>query len=275
MTETLQNIEGIKCYAPELAITNDYFTKEYLQHLYKIEDENFWYRSRNRVIKKLFKKHLGIDTPKTIMEIGCGNGFILKGLMEYKNYTLYGADIYIQGLKNAKERLPNLEFIQLDATNMPFENKFDAIGAFDVLEHIEDDIVAIKNVYRALKPRGLFLISLPQYQWLWSNMDDIDNHKRRYNRKELNNKFTQNGFEVIYVSSFVFTLFPLMLVSRYFKRDKKFKERSFEEKLTEFQLNPFANFLLESFMRIDELLLSTGVSLPFGGSLIAVARKIN
>ncbi len=274
MNATYREIEGIKCYAPELAITNDYFPEEYLRHLYKIEDENFWYRSRNRVINRLFKKYLGINTPKTIMEIGCGNGFILKGLMEYKNYTLCGADIHIRGLKNAKERLPGLDFIQLDATQMPFENQFDAIGAFDVLEHIDDDVAVIKNVHKALKPDGCFLVSVPQYQWMWSHMDDIDQHKRRYSRKELKNKLTQNGFKINYISSFVFVLFPLMAVSRYFKKNKNFQEKSFEDKLTELRLNTGMNFILESFMRIEELLLKFNLSLPFGGSLIAIARKI-
>ena len=274
MNSTYQEIEGIKCYAPELASVNDYFPEEYLRHLYKIEDEHFWYRSRNRVIKRLFKKYVGTSDPKNIMEIGCGNGFILKGLMEFKNYNLCGADIHIQGLKHCKERLPDMDFIQLDATQMPFENNFDAIGAFDVLEHIDDDISVIKNIHKALKPHGHFLISVPQYQWMWSHMDDIDQHKRRYARKELNDKLTQNGFDVIYLSSFVFILFPLMAVSRLFKKNKNFQDRTFEEKLTELQLSPAMNFLLESFMRIDEMLLKIGLRLPFGGSLIAVARKI-
>jgi SAM-dependent methyltransferase len=275
MNSTYQQIDGIKCYAPELAMMNDYFPEEYLRHLYEIEDKNFWYRSRNRVIKQLFKKHLGTNVPKTIMEIGCGNGFILKGLMEHKNYALCGADIHIRGLKNAKERLPALDFIQLDATNMPFKNEFDAIGAFDVLEHIEDDVIVIKNTHAALKTNGKFLISVPQYQWMWSHMDDLDNHKRRYTRKELKNKLTQNGFEVTYMSSFVFTLFPIMVVSRYFKKNKKFQEQDFKEKLTELRLSSFTNFVLETFMRVDELILRTGISLPFGGSLIAVAKKKN
>lgn len=274
MNSAYQQIEGIKCYAPELARANDYFPAEYLRHLYKIEDEHFWYRSRNRVIKRLFKNYLGTIDSKKIMEIGCGNGFILKGLTDFKNYTLYGADIHIQGLKNSKDRLPEVDFIQLDATRMPFEKEFDAIGAFDVLEHIEDDVAVIKNVHKALKPKGYFFITVPQYQWMWSNMDNIDQHKRRYSHNELNSKLTQNGFNVLYISSFVFALFPLMAVSRLLKRNKKFQEKSFEEKLTELRLSPTMNFLLESFMRIDELLLKMRLSLPFGGSLIAVAQKI-
>jgi SAM-dependent methyltransferase len=273
MGDAYQEIDGIKCYAPELANVNDYFSEEYLRSLYEIEDGNFWYRSRSRVIKGLFKKHLGVSSPKNILEIGSGNGFILKSLTAFENYKLCGADIHIQGLKNSKERLSNLEFIQLDATRMPFENEYDAIGAFDVLEHIDDDMAVIRNVHKALKPEGYFLVTVPQYQWMWSNMDDIDQHKRRYSRKELKNKLSQNGFEVNYSSSFVFILFPLMVVSRLLKKSEKFQERPFEDKLTELKLSSTTNFLLESFMRIDELFIKLGFSLPFGGSLIIVARK--
>ncbi len=274
MNENYIYIENVKCYAPELARVNDYFSEEYLHHLYKLEDSNFWYRSRNRVIKNLLNKHLGNSTSKSFLEIGCGNGFILKGLMEFENYKLVGADIHIQGLKYAKERLPDVEFIQLDATRMPFENEYDAIGAFDVLEHIDDDIAVIKNVHKALKRDGTFIVSVPQYQWMWSHMDDIDQHKRRYSRKELKNKLMENGFEVTYLSSFVFFLFPLMAISRFLKKNQKFQDRSFEEKLTELNLSPLLNFSFETIMRLDELLINMGLSLPFGGSLIAIGRKI-
>jgi SAM-dependent methyltransferase len=273
MRQDYQIIDDIKCYAPELARVNDYFPEEYLHHLYKIEDENFWYRSRNRVIKRLFKKYTGAEGKKKIMEIGCGNGFILKGLMEFPNYQLSGADIHVQGLKYAKERLPSINFIQLDATYMPFQNEFDAIGAFDVLEHIDDDIAVIQQVHKALRPKGLFFVSVPQYQWMWSHMDDLDQHKRRYSRRELHTKLRENGFDIIFKSSFVFSLFPLMAASRLLKKNEKFKERTFEEKLSELKLSKTTNTILESILRIDELLLKAGISLPFGGSLIAVAIK--
>jgi SAM-dependent methyltransferase len=273
MNSAYQYIDGIKCYAPELASVNDYFSEEYLRALYKIEDKSFWYCSRNRVIKNLFKKYVGISSPKNILEIGCGNGFVLKGLSGFEKHTLSGADIHIQGLKYSKERLPDIEFVQLDATKMPFENQYHAIGAFDMLEHIDDDLAVIKNVHRALISGGTFLVTVPQYQWMWSNMDDLDQHKRRYSKKELKLKLAQHGFELQYLSSFVFILFPLMMASRFLKRDKKFRQRSFDDKLTELRLNPVLNFMLGLIMRIDELFIKMGLSLPFGGSLIAVATK--
>lgn len=141
----------------------------------------------------------------------------------FKNYELYGSEIHLEGIKFAKNRLPNIELIQLDATNLPFENEYNAISAFDVLEHIEEDVKVIQQVHKALKRGGFFIVSVPQYQWLWSVNDNIAYHKRRYSRKELKNNLLIEGFEINYISSFVFILFPVMCISRLFKQKKFLK----------------------------------------------------
>lgn len=84
------------------------------------------------------------------MEIGCGTGYVLSGLSASTDFQLSGSDIHVEGLKYAKQRVPSAEFIQMDATEMPFETEFDAIGAFDVLEHISDDELALKNIHKSL-----------------------------------------------------------------------------------------------------------------------------
>jgi SAM-dependent methyltransferase len=160
---------------------------------------------------------------------------------------------------------------------MPFENEFDAIGAFDVLEHIEDDVKVIQEVLKSLKKGGLFLISVPQHQWMWSINDDIAYHKRRYSRKELQHKLTKAGFEIVYVSSFVFMLFPAMYISRFFKQRKitVITDKIKIKEMNELQLNPIINTIFGWFMKADFFLIKLGISLPLGGSLIAVAKKIN
>lgn len=106
--------------------------------------------------------------------------------MHYKicNITLLVL-IYIYGLKYAKKRVNDVELIQLDILNIPFNNEFDAIGAFDILEHIDDDIKAMQQVYNALKANGYFLITVPAYQFMWSYFDDFFKHKRRYSQKDI------------------------------------------------------------------------------------------
>jgi len=269
----IEEIDGIKLYAPEFAFDNNDYPEEAFEFLYKIEDKNFWFRSRNVILKHLIKKYLKpnqTDTKK-FMEIGCGTGYVLKGIESLGKIELTGAEIYLQGLKFAKKRLPDATFVQLDATNMPFTNEYNAIGAFDVIEHIEDDIAVIENVKKALLPNGYFFISVPQYMWMWSKTDDIAYHKRRYTRKELKTKLVNAGFKVEYIGSFVFALFPFMMISRLLSKGKKAETKSTDH-TGELQMNPLLNKLFTILMKIDEVLIKIGFQLPFGGSIICVAK---
>jgi len=261
----------IKCYAPEVAHDNFDYPKYHFHLLYELESKNFWFQSRNRIIKHLFSRFLGANTNAEVLEVGCGTGFVLSELLKFKNYKLYGAELYLEGLKFAKERLPNVEFVQLDLRKVPFENKFDAIGAFDVLEHIEEDEFVMKNIYKALKPNGYFFISVPQHKWLWSTQDDTSFHKRRYSKNEMFKKLISSGFKVKYFTSFVFTLLPLMFISRLRMKRKINPETKYN--YDELKVNLFLNSLMTIFMLFDEVLIKIGFNLPFGGSLIVVARK--
>lgn len=278
MTKKIEYIDGVKCYAPDLARANDDYPVEEFAFLYEVEEKNFWFRSRNKVLQFLFQKYLG-SKPSQVLEIGCGTGFVLKGLQKrFPDYTLSGSEIHLEGIRFAQKRLPDVEFIQLDATQMPFEDSYDAIGAFDVLEHIEADEKVMQEVHKALTKGGYFFISVPQYEWMWSIADDIAFHKRRYHRKELIEKLQKAGFEIKYVGSFVCTLFPFMYLSRLLNRTDKNSPPSAAElkeaKLEELKLNPLLNTLFLAVMKVDEILIKLGFSLPFGGSLMAVAKKV-
>ncbi len=268
-------IENIKCYAPALAFQNKDFPSESFEKLYAVESKNFWFVSRNKIIRSLVKKHFSKKQAEknNFLEIGCGTAFVLKGLSDLTYLKLSGAEIYLQGLKYARQRLPNVNFIQLDATNLPFKNEFDAIGAFDVLEHIESDELVIKNIYDALRDNGYFFVSVPQYMWMWSKTDDFACHKRRYSRKELLTKLESKGFKIEYITSFVFILFPFMFFSRIFSKKKKNILDSDINNAPELSLNPLLNSIFKLAMKPDELLIKLGLSLPFGGSLIVVAKK--
>lgn len=270
MNQEYKIIEGIKCYAPHLAYSNNDYNESSFKELYRLEDNNFWFCSRNRVIQNLFGKYAGKNG--NFLEIGCGTGYVLKGLSKsFPNLKLSGAEIYLKGLEFAKKRLPNIEFIQLDATDLPFREEYDYVGAFDVLEHITEDEKVIENVYKSLRGGGKFFISVPQYMWMWSIEDDKACHKRRYTKTELFHKLKNAGFQITYYTSFVFILFPLMYLSRIFKKNKD-KEMTYETN-SELKLNPIINKVFEQFMRIDEILIKVGISLPIGGSLIVVATK--
>ena len=78
-----------------------------------------------------------------------------------------------------------VKLFQMGATQMPLSEEYNIVGMFDVLENINEDKLAIKNVYDALKPGGVFILTVPQHPELWSKADDAVYHKRRYRPKEL------------------------------------------------------------------------------------------
>jgi len=264
-------IDGFKCYSPKLAISNNGFSVDSFSFLRQVEENNFWFKVRNRILIGLIKKYSGRSGNKKLLEIGCGTGYVLSGLSASTDFQLSGSDIHVEGLKYAKERIPSAEFIQMDATEMPFKDEFDAIGAFDVIEHISEDELALQNIHRSLRKNGLLYISVPQYMFMWSFIDELSFHKRRYSKAELKQKVAVAGFKIEYCGSFVFTLFPLMLASRFLLQRKKDKTSG----NVEFRMNGFLNKALESVLSLDEFLIKRGISLPFGGSLILVARKID
>jgi SAM-dependent methyltransferase len=265
-------IDGIRCYAPSIATAHDNYPSEGFDVTVEVEETSFWCRSRNRLVVSLLQRYAPRRTNLRMLEIGCGTGTVLSALRHLPGVRLTGSEIYLSGLHHAQRRLPDVEFIQLDATAMPFIDEFDVIGAFDVLEHIADDERVMGNVFRALTGGGVFLVTVPQYQWMWSELDELVKHQRRYGRRQLVTRLERAGFEVEYSGSFVSTLFPLMAFKRLLSR-RAARENTREAFAEHVQLSPLINRTFDRVMRVDEYLVSHGVSLPFGGSLVAVARK--
>ena len=101
----------------------------------------------------------------------------VEGLEAENHYELTGLEAHIAGLRYARLRLPSVEFVQADARNLPYKSTFDAVGAFDVIEHIVEDDAVLASVRRALKPDGIFIVTVPQHTWLWSPTDVQALHK--------------------------------------------------------------------------------------------------
>ena len=266
-------IDGIPCYAPEAARTHSDYPSEGFDVTAAVEERSFWCRSRIRIIRSIISRYADRGRTLDMLDIGCGIGGMVGGLQSLGRLNLTGSEIYLSGLKYARSRLPEASFIQLDATKIPFTDAFDIVGAFDVLEHIDEDETVMASVRDALRPGGLFLITVPQYPWMWSHLDDIVHHKRRYTRGELRRKLRGAGFEVLRTTSFVSLLFPAMVVSRFLSRARPRQADTTKEFESEVTLPGPLNSAFDVMMRVDEALLAMGLSLPMGGSLLAVARK--
>lgn len=234
--------------------------------LNRVENWHWWFVSRlNLILWCLEKKVLPFDN---FLEIGCGTGFVLAGISRrFQSTTLHGTEYLEEGLDYARQQIPSANLQQLDALSMEDNLKYDAIGAFDVIEHIENDELVLSNIFKALKKGGHLVISVPQHRWLWSVTDVHAGHARRYTKGELLKKVKQSGFEVTYHTSFTSLLLPVMLINRVFLRFKKF------DLSHEFLIPAYLNWFLVKIMNIERILIILGVIFPFGGSLLLVARK--
>lgn len=269
-----QVIDGITCYAPAIAESYDSYPSEGFDVTAEVEGRSFWCRSRNRLLLSLLRRFAPRDRPVKLLEIGCGTGNVLSALRQLPNFELTGSEIYLNGLKHAQRRLPDVRFIQLDATDMPFRDEFDVVGAFDVLEHIPDDARVAQQSFAALRPGGLFVVTVPQYQWMWSDLDEIVKHQRRYSRRQLLDLLTGAGFEIQLCTSFVSTLFPAMAAVRILSRRQPAGQRDTREAFdNQVRLSGPANTFCDAAMHVDEALIRLGAALPFGGSLAVVARR--
>lgn len=237
------------------------------EQLAALEDESFWFRTRNRLLVRLTQQ---ISQPgDRFLEIGCGTGYVLQALARDCGLVVTGSELFEQGLRFARQRLPTAEFSVLDARQMPYQEEFDLAGAFDVLEHIDDDVGVLHGLHGALRVGGHLLITVPQHRWLWSDADDYAHHVRRYRRAELVERVEGAGFTIVRVSSFVTSLLPLMLASRLRRRRKGSYDLA-----SELVPPQPINRSLEWILNRECDLIARGVNLPAGGSLVLVARRV-
>jgi len=233
-----------------------------------VEEGNWWFRSRNRLINWVLRRYF--PQAENFLEIGCGTGFVLLGIQNaFPGLSLAGSEQFGEGLTHARNRLPGIPLFQMDARRIPFEDEFDVIGAFDLLEHIQEDENVLLQMARATKKGGGVIIAVPQHPFLWSYIDRYSYHKRRYTRQELVEKVERAGFRIIYSTSFVSFLLPLML----FSRAKRRGPGDNFNPIAEFQIGHLLNRVFEKIMDMERGLITSGISLPVGGSLLMVARR--
>lgn len=248
------------------------FNKDNFQHLYDYEDKSFWFRMRNKIILWSFKKYL--KKFDQYLEVGCGTGYVTRAICSaYPNVNITATEYFDEAIEYAKNRIPNASFIKADGRQLNLNNAADAVGLFDVLEHINEDINVLKQICAALKSNGLLFMTVPQHQWLWSYQDEMACHVRRYDQKDLHFKLRTSGFEIVRSTSFVTVLLPLMIISRVFKH-RHLKHQYAQSASSELQLSSFMNNLFYFLMSIDYYLIRLGVNLPLGGSRLIIARKI-
>lgn len=242
------------------------FSGEFFAHLAPAEERHFWFRSRNALIAWMLQKEF--PDARTFLEAGCGTAQVSAAIgRAHPHVRLTGAEAFAEGLLVAQAKAPGIELVQADIRDLPWDQEFDVAGAFDVLEHVQDHDRAVRELYRAVKPGGGVLITVPQHQWLWSPIDDYSGHERRYSRRQLRTLLASAGFRVGRMTSFMSLLMPALLLSRRHRRDQPV------DPTAELRLSTWANTVGLAATSVERLLIRGGVSLPAGSSLLAVARR--
>jgi SAM-dependent methyltransferase len=236
----------------------------------RLQKTHFWFRGRRAIFFHLLDQALQGRSGLRILEIGCGAGGMLEPLRRYG--TVHGIDIARDYMALCRDRgFPRMAAASGDA--LPYgDATFDVVALFDVIEHIPDEVRVLLEVRRVLKPGGIVFISVPAYQFLFSQNDRVVHHQRRYTARALERRIGQAGLRASKVTYFNTFLFPLIIVAVLVL---KAKERLFGlprgETNLDHEFQGPVNDLLSLVMSSERHLLRH-IDFPFGHSLIAMAR---
>ena len=242
------------------------FTATQAHSLAAIDPEHFWFATRNQLIVWAMTRHA--PHARTMLEVGCGTGHVLRAIAEARpEMRLTGAEVSAEGLRLTARAAPAAELVCADTRHLPYDEEFDVVGAFDVLEHIPEHEDALRAIARATRKGGVVIMTVPQHPSLWSPLDDYSGHQRRYTRRELVALTQDAGLDVVRVTSFVSLLLPGLVVSRLAQRHVEVKPGR------EFAITSPINGIAMAVMSIEVAAIKSGLSLPVGGSLLLVARR--
>ena len=237
-----------------------------LADLVAAESWHFWFRARRRLVVWMIAR--AFPRLGSLLEVGCGTGFLLADLrVRFPGALLAGCDILFDSLRYAKPRLARGLVFQADARGLPIARRFDAVIALDVIEHLDDDVAALREMFRLVEPGGGLVLTVPQHQWLWSATDEFSCHRRRYSRAELLAKTRAAGFDVLQWTSFFTATLPLIALHRLARPGDG------SQPVSELRISRAANAVAALMLQPEWWLIKAGISMPIGSSLIVVARR--
>ena len=234
--------------------------------LFRVEQSHWWHIGRRRILSGFVEDICrGVtDRRPRILDVGCGTGANLLMLSKYGEAE--GVDISEDALAFCRER--GLDKVNLGAgEELPYDaGTFDLVTAFDVVEHMDDDLAGVTEMRRVLRPGGRVLLFVPTFMFLWGLQDDVSNHRRRYRLPELRRVLEQAGFEIERTTYANITFFLPILMVRQLMRLTGIKTE------TENTINvPALNGVFGKILGAESTILRY-INLPFGVSGLCVAR---
>jgi ubiquinone/menaquinone biosynthesis C-methylase UbiE len=243
--------------------------KGYEKKYHEVEEQNWWFLSRRDAIVKILQS-TGKD--KKILDIGCAGGALIKDLTDKGFTVVHGLDFSNDAVNHCKAKGLENVFV-MDAHSTSFDDEtFDFLIASDSLEHLEHDETALLEWKRILKGNGKLIVFVPAYNFLWSDHDWVNQHFRRYSRKDLRKKITVAGFYIEKISFWNFSLFFPTAFLRIAQSLFINKNSTASKKDQIVKFNPFINQLLFSLLKFENNIFRI-IGLPIGVSIYALARK--
>lgn len=240
----------------------------------QIEDGSYWFCHRNQCIVEIVKR---FPPAGTIFEIGGGNGFVCRGL-EDAGFSTVLIEPGRAGAEAAKTRgLHSVVCATLEAARFA-DNSLPAAGMFDVLEHIEQHRQFLAELHRVTAMNGRLYLTVPAYEWLWSDADDYAGHFRRYTFETLSDDLAAAGFEIEYQTYlFASLMAPVFLMRTLpYKLTKRTADSYKDRQPWKEQHNSsgLLSRMLQSVLAQELSWIQAGNTLPVGSSILVVAKKV-
>ncbi len=258
----------------------DYFDGGEFAYRTGIEDHHYWHVHRRRIILEELRAFA--PSPGPLLEVGCGIGTVATHL-NANGFEVDYSDIFGRALEIASERagarlgaaVKRRRFVRLDITRPLPALEYAGVLAFDVIEHLPDDVGVMRHLHDALPRDGFVMVTVPAFQFLWSPWDDVERHKRRYTRDQLTALLEQTGFAVERATYFFSPLFFAALGVKGLRRARDLvapPAGAGVAELVEGQSSAPVNRLMSLVLAFERPWLERA-RLPFGTSILAIARK--
>jgi len=264
--------QGIWCASAQEAVS---YPTDGNDCCFEIEDKSFWFQHRNDCIVESVKK-FPPQGNGPIFDVGGGNGFVAKGLLD-AGWEVVLVEPGLAGARNAKAR--GLSHVVCATTQTAgFKlGSIPAIGVFDVVEHVEDDLGFLRHLHELLVPGGMLYLTVPAYNFLWSDEDVHAGHYRRYSFRGLRELCSKSGFDVWMLTGiFQWLIAPVFclraLPYRMLGKSKK-KVGDFKDTEADHTLPHWLQSLTSAFESRERRRISKGLELSFGASMLLVAHK--
>lgn len=233
-----------------------------------VERDHWWFRAKRRLVTAALDG--SGEARGRLVDVGCGTGatVIEVGTPDYD--LAVGIDPSAHALDLARaDRIAGPEFLRASAERIPLgDDRVDALTSLDVVEHLDDDVAALSEYRRVVRPGGAVVLTVPAYAWAWSDHDEALGHRRRYTIPELERSARLAGLEIERATYFHSWLVPLALLIRRTPLRRVARGRTQDEVSL---AAPWMNRLGNALARAEAALLGR-FNLPFGLSILLVAR---